>query len=69
MKLFCRVHGKQAVVIGYGPGRKGRVRAIVIVNGQLKDVGLKDIVLDTPESGGDYERRSTLREVPNVKNR
>lgn len=49
MKIFCQVNGKQAVVVGYGPGRKGKVRAIVITEGVLKDVALKDIVLDTPE--------------------
>lgn len=51
MKIFCQVHGKQAVVVGYGPGRKGRPRAIVISEGTLKDVALKDIVLDSAQEG------------------
>lgn len=46
MKIFCQVHGKQAVIVGYGPGRKGRPRAIVMTEGKLKDVALKDVVLD-----------------------
>jgi hypothetical protein len=48
MKIFCHVHGKQAVVVGYAPGRKGRPMAIVITEGKLKPVRLKDIVLDKP---------------------
>ena len=51
MKVFCQVHGKPAVVVGYGPGRKGRPRAIVITQGLLKDVALKDIVLDSAQQG------------------
>lgn len=46
MKLLCKVHGKPAVIVGYGPGRKGKVRAIVVVEGKLKDVGFKDIQLE-----------------------
>ena len=53
MKIFCQVHGKPAVVVGYAPGRKGRPRAIVIASGKLQDVALKDIILD-----------SNLRELP-----
>jgi hypothetical protein len=49
MKIFCRVNGKQAVIVGYGPGRKGRPRAIVIANGKIQDVALKDIELELPE--------------------
>jgi hypothetical protein len=49
MKIFCKVHGKSAVVVGYAPGRKGRPMAIVIVDGKLKDVRLKDIELDKPQ--------------------
>lgn len=50
MKIFCTVHGKQAVIIGYAPGRKGRPRAVVICSGKLVDVALKDIVLDKDEA-------------------
>ena len=49
MKIFCKVNGKPSVIVGYGPGRKGRPRAIVISEGKLRDVGLKDIELDLPE--------------------
>ena len=45
VKIFCHVHGKPAVVVGYGPGRKGKPRAIVIIDKQLKDVALRDIDL------------------------
>lgn len=47
MKIFCHINGKQGVVVGYGPGRKGRPMAIVLVNGQLKAMRLKDVVVDT----------------------
>lgn len=33
------------MVIGYGPGRKGRPMAIVVSEGKLKAVRLKDIDL------------------------
>ncbi len=46
MKVFCKVRGKSAVVVGYGPGRKGRIRAIVLSQGKMIDVALKDIELD-----------------------
>ena len=49
MKVFCNVHGKPAVIVGYGPGRKGKIRAIVITEGVMKDVALKEIVLDDDE--------------------
>jgi hypothetical protein len=49
MKIFCHVHGKQSVVVGYGPGRKGRPMAIVLTDGKLKAIRLKDIVLDKPD--------------------
>lgn len=46
MKVFCKVHGKDAVIAGYAPGKKGRIMAVVITEGALKAVRLKDIVLD-----------------------
>lgn len=49
MKIICKVHGKPAVIVGYGPGRKGRPRAIVITHGRLLDVPLKEIELERPE--------------------
>jgi hypothetical protein len=52
VKIFCKVNGKQAVVVGYGPGRKGKVRAIVICEGRLQDVALRQLELDTPNTAG-----------------
>lgn len=46
MKIFCKVHNRPAIVVGYGPGRKGRTMAIVITNGEMKSVRLKDVRLD-----------------------
>ena len=46
MKVFCNVNGKHALIVGYGPGRKGRPMAIVITEGKLKAIRLKDIDLD-----------------------
>lgn len=46
MKILCTVNGKSAVIVGYGPGRKGKLRAVVITEGKLKDVGLKEIELE-----------------------
>lgn len=48
MKIYCHVNNQQAVVVGYGPGRKGRPMAIVLVAGRLKAVRLKDVVVDPP---------------------
>lgn len=45
VKIFCHVNNKPAVIVGYGPGRKGRIRAIVISEGKMKDVALRDVVL------------------------
>jgi hypothetical protein len=49
VKIFCKIAGKNAVVVGYGPGRKGKPRAIVICEGKLRDVALRDIELEKPE--------------------
>ena len=50
MKLPCRVAGKAALIVGYAPGRKGRPMAMVITQGALKAVRLKDIELaELPE--------------------
>ena len=46
MKILCKVNGKPAMIVGFGPGRKGRPVVIVITQGQLKSVRLKDIDLD-----------------------
>lgn len=50
MKLPCQVNGKPALIVGYGPGKKGRPMAIVITAGALRAVRLRDIVLgELPE--------------------
>lgn len=58
MKILCKVHGKEAVVVGYGPGRKGRVRAIIMSEGRLRDVALKDIDLNAKEEKKDTSLRA-----------
>ena len=53
MKILCKVHGKPAMIVGYGPGKKGRPVVIVITQGQLKAVRLKDVNLaDLPQDLG-----------------
>lgn len=59
MKIFCTVNGKPAVVVGYGPGRKGRPIAIVITEGQLKATRLKEVVLDKPDEIIPLRRKGT----------
>ena len=50
MKLPCRVAGKAALIVGYAPGRKGRPMAMVITQGALRAVRLKDVELgELPE--------------------
>lgn len=46
MKILCKVHGKPAMIVGYGPGRKGRPVAILISEGKMKSAPLKDIDLN-----------------------
>jgi hypothetical protein len=43
--IACRVGNHPALIVGYAPGRKGKVRAVVITQGVLKDVSLKNIQL------------------------
>lgn len=45
MKIACKVHGKDALIVGYAPGRRRRIHAIVIVEGKMKAVRLKSIEL------------------------
>ena len=53
MKILCKVHGKPAMIVGYGPGRKGRPMAIVVTKGKLEAVRLRDIDLsDVPQDLG-----------------
>lgn len=53
MKILCKVAGKPAMIVGYAPGRKNRPVAIVITQGELRSVRLKDIDLtDVPQDLG-----------------
>lgn len=45
MKLPCKVNGKPALVVGYAPGKKGRVMAVVITQGELRAVKLRQVQL------------------------
>lgn len=54
MKIPCRVYGYHATVVGYSQGRKNKPLAIVITQGKLIAVRLKDIeltALSRPEAG------------------
>jgi hypothetical protein len=44
-RIFCKVHGKPAVIVGYAPGRKGKVMAVVMIEGQIRAVKLRQIEL------------------------
>ena len=51
MKIPCRVAGAAALIVGYAPGRKGKPLAVVITEGALRAVRLKDIELgELPEA-------------------
>jgi hypothetical protein len=53
VRIDCKVNGKPAVVVGYAPGQKMRPIAIVICDGELKGVKLKDLDLgDLPDQLG-----------------
>ena len=51
------------MVVGYGPSKRGKVRAIIISEGQLKEVGLKDIELEElpPELKAMPEQSSVIK--------
>lgn len=51
MKLPCRVDGKPALIVGYSQGPDDKVHAVVIVEGQLKAVRLKEIELQNVPEG------------------
>jgi hypothetical protein len=51
MKLACTVHGKPGLVVGYAQGKKNKIFAVVITEGQLKSVRLREIHLSNiPEA-------------------
>jgi hypothetical protein len=45
VKIACKVAGNEATVVGYCPGKKGKIYAIVISNGKLMSVALKNVEL------------------------
>lgn len=50
MKLACKVHGKSAMIVGYAQAKRCKVMAIVVCEGALRAVRLKDItLLNVPE--------------------
>ena len=53
------------MIVGYGPGRKGKIRAIIIVEGKLKDVALKDIDLGSFEK----ELPENVEPMPKMRNK
>jgi hypothetical protein len=60
MKILCKVNGKPAIIAGFAPGRKGRPMVVVITQGVMKAVRLKDIDLDNVPQD--------LGKVVNIKN-
>lgn len=45
MLLLCKIHGRPAAIVGYGPGEKGQPRAIVVMDGGLKAIRLDEVEL------------------------
>jgi hypothetical protein len=45
MRLLVNVHGKEGLVVGYAPGKKGRPLAIVVIDGKLQAVKLRNLEL------------------------
>jgi hypothetical protein len=45
MKILCKVGGKLAMITGYCPDKHGRPQAVVITEGKLKAVRLRDLEL------------------------
>jgi len=53
MKLACKVNGHPAMIVGYANAKRSKVWAIVITQGQLRPVRLRDIeLLNVPEELG-----------------
>ena len=48
MRLACKVDGRPALIVGYTPGKKGKIHAVVITNGVMRAVRLKHIELVNP---------------------
>jgi len=50
VKLPCKVDGKAAMIVGYASAKRGKVYAVVLTQGELKAVRLKEIeLLNVPE--------------------
>lgn len=45
MRLPCTIGDKPALIVGYCQGKRGKIRAIVIIEGELKDYGLNSLRL------------------------
>ena len=41
--LLVKVHDREALIVGYGPGEAGSPRAIVLMDGALSAVPLSDV--------------------------
>lgn len=53
MKLSCKVNGRPAMIVGYANAKRSKVWAIVITQGELRPVRLRDIeLLNVPEELG-----------------
>lgn len=53
MKLPCKVNGQPAMVVGYANAKRSKIWAIVITQGELRSVRLRDIeLLNVPEELG-----------------
>lgn len=49
-QILCKVAGRKAMIIGYGPGEAGQPKAIIISDGVLQAVNLNEIELvDVPK--------------------
>ena len=51
MKLACKIFGKPALIVGYSAGKKGKVLAIVVCEGELRSVKLRQIHLTNVPEG------------------
>ncbi len=57
MKIVVRVRGRQGVIVGYCPGKKNRPLAIVLTEGKLVAVRLKELQLSSDEKVTDLPRK------------
>lgn len=51
MKILCKVNKKAALIVGFAQGHKSKTFAVVICEGKMQSVALKDIELnELPEA-------------------